>query len=292
MIEQRTRTPIVVGVPSATARADDLGFPVRWAAREALIRSVPLWLAHAYLGSERDDTAAAGAHRAVRLLERTADLLAEDYPDLPVAMFARCGEPVAVLGDLAVDAGLVVVGRYGHGRVAEAVLGSVTAGLSRRASCPVVAVPPQAAFVAAGAPIVVGLDARGAARTELGFAFSEALVRGVPVRLVHCLRSRAGHRAPSAEDRRADLTRAVGPYRDAFPTVRTSIDVVDGEPGEVLTKESVTAGLLVLGPGRGWTGGWRLGRVGPIGHEVLRQAAGPVALMRAADDGRERGRRT
>ncbi len=310
MTEQRTRTPVVVGVPGEVTRADELSFPVRWAAEEALARGVPLWLVHAYLagttsgsgapGSPNDigvdadargpaDQLGAAAHQAVRCLEQTADRLAVEYPELMVAMFARCGAAVAVLGDLAVDAGLLVVGRRDHGRVAEAVLGSVTAGLSRRASCPVVAVPQASSFPDLDAPIVVGVDADGPAIETLSFAFSEALARGVPVRFVHCRREGTRYDALRSEEQRAAaLDAALARCRTAFPTVRCAVQVVDGDPGEVLTKESVTAGLLVLGPGRGWTGGWRLGRLGPVGHEVLGQATGPVVLLREAGD-RTRG---
>ncbi|MEQ4206699.1 universal stress protein [Actinopolymorpha sp. B9G3] len=298
MIGERARTPIVVGVPGGASRPTTLDAPVRWAAREALIRGVPLWLVHAFLpsygsalstggtgwtgtsGSIRadGDELGAAAHRAVRCLEQVASQLAAEYPELSVAMFARCGATVAVLSDIAGDAALLVVGRHSHGRVAQAVLGSVAAGCPREPSSPVVAVPARGGGHAApGAPIVVGVDAEGPAPETLGFVFAEALVRGAPLRFLHC----HGPGAATGE-RWLAMVDALTPYRAAFPSVAMTAEIVDGEPAEILVKESVTASLLVLGPGDGWTAGWRLGRLGEVGHEVLCQSAGPVVLVREA----------
>jgi nucleotide-binding universal stress UspA family protein len=277
-----TGAPLVVGVSGRSGVcAQEPEFPVRWAAQEALLRGVPLWLAHAYLGGS-DRTGP--AQQAVRGLERTAAWLAADHPELEVAMFARCGTAVAVLGDLALDAGLTVVGlgRRTQGRVAEAVLGSVTAGLARTASSPVVAVPAHASYTAVDAPLVVGVnDLGGPSTATLDFAFAEARARRVPLRFVHCLPSRGPQDlAWTVERQDAAMRAVVTSYQAAYPSVPASVEIVDGEPGEVLVKESVTAGMVVLGPGRGWTAGWRLSRLGPVGHEVLNQAACPVVLLR------------
>ncbi len=317
MIERATRTPVVVGVPGEMVRADEMSGPVRWAAEEAQLRGAPLWLVTAYLGGHPamsaraaapghsvgavdrpGDELGAAAHRAVCSLEWTATQLAEAYPELQVAMFARCGTSVAVLGDIAGDAELLVVGRRGLGRVAEAVLGSVTtaqtlgvrrnwrktaaSGPSRRASSPVVVVPPQAAYTAGDAPIVVGVDARGPRPETLRFALERAAATGVAVRLLHC-------QQPSARGerhRRHVMVDVVAAYRKAYPSVRLSVEITDGQPIELLVKESVTASLLVLGPGRRLAAGWRPGRLGPVGHEVMSQAGCPVALLR--DAGRAR----
>lgn len=284
MIVERTRTPIVVGVPGGASRVPTLEAPVRWAAREALLRGVPLWLVHAFRpGSEARDGIAtdggdvgAAAHRAVRCLEVVASRLAADYPELAVAMFARSGATVAVLADIAADASLIVVGRRTQSRVAQAILGSVAAGCSREPSSPVVTVPPRVGgYAAPGAPIVVGVGEEGPDPATLGFAFSEALVRGVPLRFLHCHASGA-----ATAEQWMTVMDALAPCRAAFPSVTMTAEIVDGDPAELLVKESLTASLLVLGPGRGWTAGWRLGRLGAVGHEVLSQAVGPVALVR------------
>lgn len=238
-----------------------------------------MWLAHAYLaGSQRSEVApdedlGVAAHRAVRSLERTAARLAAHYPDLPVAMFARCGTPVAVLGDIAAEAALVVVGRHSGGRVAEAVLGSVTPGRLPHPLGPVVAVPAQPSYVVREAPIIVGVGERGPSPAAVNFAFQQASVHDAPIRLVHCVRDSS---EIWTED--TQVLAAVETYQRGRLSVRVSVDVLPGDPGELLVKESLTASLLVLGPGRGW--GRCLGRVGPVGHDVLGAATCPVVLLR------------
>ena len=54
------------------------------------------------------------------------------------------GDARAVLQQLGPDADLVVVGRRGHGRLAHALLGSVTTSLLHRPVAPLVVVPPNA----------------------------------------------------------------------------------------------------------------------------------------------------
>ena len=51
------------------------------------------------------------------------------------------GHPADVLVDAAKDADLLVLGRRGHGRVAEALLGSVSQHCIQHSPCPVVVVP-------------------------------------------------------------------------------------------------------------------------------------------------------
>jgi nucleotide-binding universal stress UspA family protein len=290
MIGERARTPIVVGVPGDASRAATLDPPVRWAAKEALIRGVPLWLVHAFLprsrgpgtsGADGDELGVA-AHGAVRCLEKVASRLAAEYPELSVAMFARCGATAAVLNDIAGDASLVVVGRHTQGQVAQAVFGSLAAGRSSHPSCPVVAVPARGGgYAGPRAPIVVGVNVEGPAPATLGFAFAEALVRGVPLRFVHCPSTGAGPGVVTGEHWLA-VVDALTPYRAAFPSVAVTAETVDGDPAEVLVKESVTASLVVLGPGRRRKAGWRLGRLGAIGYEVLNHSVGPVILVRGA----------
>jgi nucleotide-binding universal stress UspA family protein len=292
MIGEQARTPIVVGVPGGTSRVPALHAPVRWAAKEALLRGVPLWLVHAFLpgpggppGSEPgmcgpDGGVGAAAHRAVRNLEVAASLLADEYPELAVAMFARCGATVAVLNDVAADASLVVVGRHAHGGVARALLGSVTTGCAQEPPAPVLTVPPrEGGHAGPGAPIVVGVGAEGPAPATLGFVFAEALVRGAPLRFVHCHPPRT-----ATAERWLAVMDALAPYRAAFPSVAMTAEIVDGDPAELLVKESLTASLVVLGPGLGSTSRQRLGRSGAVGREVLSQSVGPVALVREAVD--------
>ncbi|WP_370961637.1 universal stress protein [Amycolatopsis sp. cg9] len=61
---------------------------------------------------------------------------------------ARCaapdGEPADILVERAKDATMLVVGSHGKGKLREVLAGSVSSACLRRATCPVVVIPPPA----------------------------------------------------------------------------------------------------------------------------------------------------
>lgn len=61
--------------------------------------------------------------------------------EVPITRRAVEGNPATVLVDAAADADLLVLGRRGHGRVLDLLLGSVSEHCIQHASCPVVVVP-------------------------------------------------------------------------------------------------------------------------------------------------------
>ena len=300
--------PVVVEVSASLAdplgRDTQLDLTTQFAVREALLRQVPLWLVNAYQVSGAGPVAHDGrvtpatttAHRAARSLEHMAARIARQFPDLELAMFANRGSPAAVLADIGTEAGQVVVGGRGAGTLAEALLRLWARDPKGSASAnAVVVVPPQVASLMHDAPVVVAMGRREPSTHLLEFAFREAWLRQVPLRFVHCSRTR--HDLPggrrSSRDRWSRLVEALEPYRHAYPSHTMSAEVVDGDPAEVLCKESVTAGLLVIEP-RGsvsarsngptnrvaWVSGGRPMRpLGPVARDVLRRAAGMVALV-------------
>jgi nucleotide-binding universal stress UspA family protein len=71
-----------------------------------------------------------------------ADMVAElDSQGATVTQHVVEGHPADVLVEAAKDADLLVLGRRGHGRVAEVLLGSVSQHCIQHAPCPVVVVP-------------------------------------------------------------------------------------------------------------------------------------------------------
>jgi nucleotide-binding universal stress UspA family protein len=60
---------------------------------------------------------------------------------VPITQRAVEGNPATVLVDAAADADLLVLGRRGHGRVLDLLLGSVSEHCIQHATCPVVVVP-------------------------------------------------------------------------------------------------------------------------------------------------------
>jgi len=92
------------------------------------------------------------------------------------------GGIASTLVDRATDASMLVLGSHGHGRVGEALLGSVSQSAARHSRCPVVVVRP-----APGAHerrIIVGVDGSEPSLRALEFACRQAGATGDTVVLV------------------------------------------------------------------------------------------------------------
>ncbi|WP_257890775.1 universal stress protein [Rhodococcus sp. USK10] len=61
----------------------------------------------------------------------------ERYPGVAVTEVVEPTTPARLILDQAMDAQLVVVGSHGHGRLAGAILGSVSQHLLRHSPCPI-----------------------------------------------------------------------------------------------------------------------------------------------------------
>ncbi len=133
---------VVVGVDGSAPSMAAL----HWAAREATARDADLDVVHAW----RVPSLATGPMMAaVPVLSAMEDVghnvvdLALDGPDLEGVRVRRhltSESPSRALVELAAGAGLVVVGTRGRGRVASALLGSVSRQVLQHAACPVVVI--------------------------------------------------------------------------------------------------------------------------------------------------------
>lgn len=131
---------VVVGVDGSTNSRDAL----RWAAEEARARDAELQIVHAWKPSipsaspfvVPDYTTLEAAAKDV-LEGATSD---RSLGDLRVRPRFVHSSPGHALVELSQGAGLVVVGSRGHGRVAAALLGSVSRQLLHHACCPVVVI--------------------------------------------------------------------------------------------------------------------------------------------------------
>lgn len=74
-------------------------------------------------------------------LETFADRLRGHFPGSVITCEAELADPATQLLDHSAGAQLVVVGTRGHGRIASALLGSVSRSVLQRAECPVMVVP-------------------------------------------------------------------------------------------------------------------------------------------------------
>ena len=134
---------IVVGVDgSDTSRA-----ALAWAVQEAKQRHAPLHIIEALDFTSVGEAASALSAKAREeelaekelFLDQLATELGGDRVDITTELVLE-GPGPALVGAVSAD-DLLVVGATGHGLVARAVLGSVSAWVSRHAPCPVVIVP-------------------------------------------------------------------------------------------------------------------------------------------------------
>ena len=136
---------IVVGVDgSDTSRA-----ALAWAVEEAKVRGEPLHIIEALdftsVGEAAVSLSAKAREEELAEKETVLDQLATELGGQGVDITTELvleGPGPALVGAVGAD-DLLVVGATGHGLVARAVLGSVSAWVSRHAPCPVVIVPGQ-----------------------------------------------------------------------------------------------------------------------------------------------------
>ncbi|MET7381211.1 universal stress protein [Streptomyces sp. NPDC005526] len=294
--------PVVAGLDGSragSAAAD-------WAAREALLRGVPLRLVHAWDHVPTPYATLAGVAVppdpgwSERLLAEARESLARRHPELRIDTARVCGDPATALVDAASEAELLVLGSRGLGRTTGLLLGSVSRAVVARTGHPVVLVRPEDSaeqaeddsLAVAGAPVpdgdvVVGVDPDRPDDAVLAFAFDAAARRGTGLRVIH-------GRTPAAEDSAAGFPRAddlataaaplegapadvLRPWQRKFPGVPVTAQAVVGRAGSHLVDASRHAALLVVG---------RAGRqaalgahIGPVTDAVLHHAAAPVAVV-------------
>jgi nucleotide-binding universal stress UspA family protein len=198
----------------------------------------------------------------------------------------RSGDAVPVLLDVSQGAFMLVVGSRGHGRVAEAFMGSVSQEVARQASCPVVVVRDPAQPSAD--KIVVGILGSADSAAGLEFACRRAELTGETVVAVHGwkvgrllvdpqgnLPETVGQEIDEAE---VLLGEAVAGVRAAHPDVVLIQEAIPVAPAQMLVDASSTASLVVTGSrGRGAFAGTLLGSVS---HHVLHRAHCTVAIVR------------
>ncbi|MBW8793411.1 MAG: universal stress protein [Streptomyces sp.] len=272
-----------------------------WAAREAVLRDVPLRLVHAAPPLPGDAVPRQAGETLRRVGERVvkgvmADLGAR-YPDLRVRGEQSAETPAEALLSAAPGAGLLVVGARGSGGFNGLAVGSVALRVAAAAECPVVVVPGLrpggfgngARPADAGPDVVVGFDAHRPLAEVADFAFGAARTRGAVLRVVQAWAFPAEAVSPrmlfvTEEDRATwedeedlRLSDALRTQQEEYPEVTVRTDVVLLHPAEALLNTSRGADLLVVGRGAGRGGGE--GRLGPVAHAVLHHAGCPVAVV-------------
>ncbi|WP_447008097.1 universal stress protein [Saccharothrix isguenensis] len=276
-----------------------------WAAREAASRGLRLAVVNAIRGPFPEvlvtpvsmplpqlvDEAAVRAYTNEHLAE-LADECGRIAPGLEVSTRALDGHPAAVLGEVARDAALLVVGSSGATGMARLFAGSITADLAHHFTGPLVVVPDAGAE---DGHVVVGVDGSDPSDRAVDFAVDFAARHDRPVVAVHATTGlpvdvltpggawgqglglgldaeqlRTSADALIAESLAGPLAR--------HPEVRTERTVSFARPAQALLEAAEGAALLVVGShGHGAV---HRALLGSVSHAMLHQAHCPLALVR------------
>jgi nucleotide-binding universal stress UspA family protein len=290
-----TAKPIV----AATDGSEHSLQAVQWAAREAALRGAPLRIVSAaallprmiggHAMSDYDTVAETIRQHRDQALAAATKLAVQAAPGLLVAADHLDGPPAEAVITAGSGAQMLVVGSRGTGAFAAMILGSVSRYAATHAPCPVVVVRDETG--AMNRQVGVGIADLAHSASALEFAFEEAALRRASIVAIHAWHtpqldiSRAGHEpaAPVAGDFQAEAARALeallDTWRQKYPGVQVSHDVVHGHPGRVLAGLSARADLVVLGRHAAHHG------PGTVLHAVLNHAHGPVVTVPRLHDG-------
>jgi nucleotide-binding universal stress UspA family protein len=274
---------------------------VRWAAREAAMRRVPLTVVH--IADSLSVTASTLSWPAGRvpaevlemqenetrnIVEEAKRTAADSTGDVrqKIATEMFFGRPVPTLIDLSKEAELVVVGCRGRTGKHRRLLGSVSTGLVHHAHCPVAVIhdeAPQTGQISR-LPILVGIDGSRASELAVAVAFNEASWRRVDLVALHVWRDADmstvfgvdGLAVQSAADK--TLAESLAGWQERYPEVNVRRLVEFEQPAKHLLEQAERVQLVVVGShGRGGFAGMLLGSVGTA---VVQAARVPVIVAR------------
>jgi nucleotide-binding universal stress UspA family protein len=285
-----TVNPIVAAIDGSPEALRAVG----WAVGEAVLRDAPLRIVSAVelppRMSPRKDAHGPSTVAEIVTAERDHDLTAAAErataisPDLRVSTGTLSGPVAQAVADSGAGASMLVVGSRGAGAFAAMILGSVSRYVATHAACPVVVVRDDSNASRQGQVVVGVRDAEDGDAT-LTFAFEEAALHSASLLAVHAWQADdpdllpnegpvPGSHAGQAGAAR-QLESLLDGWRQKYPGVAVSQEVVHGHPGRALAGLSARAGLIVLGrhyPHRG---------PGRVIHAVLNHAHCPVATVPA-----------
>nr|WP_285318572.1 universal stress protein [Pseudarthrobacter sp. lyk4-40-TYG-27] len=280
MVESKT---IVVGYDGSEPAA----LAVRWAAREASRRKVPLHLVHCTLwplltknlGPVPGIKDSGLQHAAEKTLQEGAAHARQSAPDVEVRTSLLSGSPNVNLPRLSAGQDMLVLGSRGLGGFMGLLIGSVSLEMAATASCPVAVIKPGED---PDGPVVVAVeDPESSAALE--DACTAAASSGARLVIIHVRTVPAGYRLvrdpvdPGAAAE-ALLDSAVAKAQELAPGLMVE--------QQLLTDTSVPRAILHAAQGARLTvvgtkgHGLIKGSIGSTAHAVLHHAKGPVLVSR------------
>ncbi|GAB3155613.1 universal stress protein [Micromonospora sonneratiae] len=288
-----TPHPILVGYDGS----DGSRAAVAWALDEGARSGAPVVLAYAFewmttagwigpgigVGVWPDDVA---RKEIESLLRETVAEAARTHPGVDVRGELLDGPPAPLLQDRSAKASVVVLGSRGHGGFAGLLAGSTTVSVSAHAHCPVVVVrDPEPVGSARPGPVVVGVDGSEESLLALDFALDRADGWKVPVRVIRVWAPPAAKWHPPEADlaritdsELAAVQEMLIAWREKYPGVTITPEVIIEQPTSALIKASVDARLIVVGS-RG-RGGFRGMLLGSVSQQLMQHSQCPVAVVR------------
>ncbi len=264
---------IVVGFDgSAGSRA-----ALRWALDEAARRGAEVRLVNVRDPDQRpkpgDPFVTALGTDPEPVLEHTAREAARDHPAHPTVIPLVLDGPAGIcLSDESSIADTIVLGR----QAGVPHPGTVTQLVAEYARCPLTVVVPNGPPVPPDGAVVAGVDRSAHALSAVGYAFEEADLLGVEVVLVRAWLPACAAPDAGEADEYDLLAAAAHRWRDRYPGIRVSLQVLPGRAADVLPDTAAKAQLLVVGAhGRGG-----LPVLGSTPWHALSRSPVPVVIVR------------